>query len=360
VISFWVPHAGVKSIANYRGRRGQAIADRFQIRAYEDIEETTRLSTGPQLFTALDRLTDRGRALVANLWDAHASTVPSAQRLNDPRRVMLRYDLLNELHRAGINNFGVFRPDQAKSLRRFPVFVRQANDHNGPQTRLLHTQSEVTAAIRALRLRGHRLEDLMIVEYCDTSGPDGLFRKYAAFKVARHILPCHVMASRYWKVKSDRSELSAERVREGLAYLEENPHAAWLHRVFAIAGTDYGRADYGVVDGVPQLWEINLNPTIGGGSTTRRAAVDADLHAQREREREVFHRRLRDAFVELDDRPCRQFDAPVDRGLVVRLRADAARTGRRHRFLSRLRQLYHHRHLGRPVRAVYTRLFPRR
>ena len=38
---------------------------------------------------------------------------------------------------------------------------------------------------------------------------------------------------------------------------------AWLRRVFAVAGVDYGRVDYGVLDGVPQVWEINLNPTIG-------------------------------------------------------------------------------------------------
>ena len=346
---------------NYREHRGHAIADHFQIRLYENIEKTTRLSTGAQLFSALDRLTNAERELVAHLWDAHASTAPSAPRLNDPRRVLLRFDLLNELHRQGVNSFGVFRPNQAKSLSRFPVFLRQTNDHDGPRTRLLQTRSEVTAAIRALRLRGHRLEDLMIVEYCDTSRPDGVFRKYAAFKVANHIIPWHVIASRDWRVKYASNELSAVRVREELVYLEENPHEAWLRRVFEIAGTDYGRVDYGVLDGVPQLWEINLNPTIGHGSESRRRATDADLHALREREREVFHRRLREAFVELDDpHPCMEFDVAVDRPLLVRVRSDAVRARRRGWFLSCLRRLYDHRHLGRPVRAVYTSLFPRR
>jgi hypothetical protein len=35
-----------------------------------------------------------------------------------------------------------------------------------------------------------------------------------------------------------------------MEFVEGNPHEAWLRRVFAVAGTDYGRMDYGVLDGV--------------------------------------------------------------------------------------------------------------
>jgi hypothetical protein len=44
-------------------------------------------------------------------------------------------------------------------------------------------------------------EDLLVVEFCDTSGPDGIYRKYSAFRVGSVILPRHLMFSRHWKIK---------------------------------------------------------------------------------------------------------------------------------------------------------------
>ena len=44
--------------------------------------------------------------------------------------------------------------------------------------------------------------------------------------------------------------------------MEGNPHAEWLRETFALAMTGYGLINYGVKDGVPQVWEINTNPTI--------------------------------------------------------------------------------------------------
>ena len=32
--------------------------------------------------------------------------------------------------------------------------------------------------------------------------------------------------------------------------------------MFQIAGIDYGRIDYSMLDGEPQVWEINTNPTV--------------------------------------------------------------------------------------------------
>lgn len=362
MISFWVTRAASFGIKKYRENRGRLIADRFQPRLYDDIEDTVRLQGDAQIFSALDQLTSPQRAVVAEMWDAHARLAPRAPRLNDPRHVLLRFDLLTKLHEQGINTFRVFRATSLGHVNRFPVFVRAIHAHDGPLTGLLHTRRDAARAVRALRLRGHRLRDLMIVEFCDTAGAGGLFRKYAAFNVGDNIIPAHVMVSHRWSVKSDANELDESRIREGIKYIEDNPHEAWLRKVFSIAKTGYGRVDYGVVDGVPQVWEINLNPTIGRGSGEQRPTVlGPDLISLREAGREIFHARLRAAFVALDGgNHASEADVTIDKALITHVRAEASRSQRRVRVLGWLQWLYEHPRLGSPVRAVGAKLFPRR
>ena len=362
MISFWVTRAASFGIRRYCENRGRLIADRFQPRFYEDIDETLRLQGDAHIFSALDQLASPQREVVAEVWDAHARIAPRAPRLNDPRHVLLRFDLLAKLHEQGINTFRVFRATSLMHVNRFPVFVRAIHTHDGPVTGLLRTRLDVARAVRALRLRGHRLRDLMIVEFCDTASADGLFRKYAAFKVGNSIIPCHVMVSHRWFVKSDANELDERRIREGIKYVEDNPHEAWLRKVFSVAKIDYGRVDYGVLDGVPQVWEINLNPTIGRGiGEQRHTGLGPDLKALREAGREIFHARLRAAFVALDGGDhAFEADVRIDKALITRVRAEASQSQRRLRVLGWLQCLYDHQRLGRPIRAVYAKLFPRR
>ena len=54
-----------------------------------------------------------------------------------------------------------------------------------------------------------------------------------------------------------KAELYEER-----EYLRNNPHEGILREVFHLAGINYGRADYSMLDGRPQIWEINTNPTL--------------------------------------------------------------------------------------------------
>ena len=202
----------------------------------------------------------------------------------------------------------------------------------------------------------------MIVEFCDTASADGLFRKFSAFKVGDSIIPCHVMVSPHWCVKSDRNESTRGAIQEGIKYVEDNPHEAWLRKVFSVARIDYGRVDYGVLDGVPQVWEINLNPTIGRGiGEQRHTGLGPNLKALREAGRETFHARLRAAFVALDGGGhAFEADVRIDKALITRVRAEASQSQRRLRVLGWLQWLYDHQRLGPPIRAVYAKLFPRR
>jgi hypothetical protein len=51
-------------------------------------------------------------------------------------------------------------------------------------------------------------------------------------------------------------------VAEETQYLSENPHLEQLRRIFEIAKINFGRIDYGCVNGKVQVWEINTNPNL--------------------------------------------------------------------------------------------------
>ena len=362
MISFWVTDAAKFGIEIYRQNRGQAIGDRFRTELYDDVARGIQLRHGPQIFAALDQLTDTQRQVVAAIWDAHAQVAPAATRLNDPRRVLRRFDLLHKLHQLEMNRFRVWRATDVGDVDRFPVFVRLESDHGGPATGLLMTQRDVASALRALRLRGHRLQDLIIVEFLDTMGPDRWFRKYSAFRVGGSIIPCHAMVSRQWSVKSDHNRPDEVAIREEVAFIESNPHEAWLRRVFDVASIGYGRADYGIVDGLPQVWEINMNPTLGRASGSRRqGSLPPELSALRDRGREAFHDKLKAAFVGIDTSPNeRETTIRIEKPLLSRLQSEAVADRRRQRRLTWLKRLYRHPRLGMAARLAYTKLFPPR
>jgi hypothetical protein len=81
-------------------------------------------------------------------------------------------------------------------------------------------------------------------------------------------------------------------VREEMAFLESNPHEAWVRETFAIARMQYGRIDYGIAGGLPQAWEINCNPVV---MMRPNEYQPGHLPAQ-----EWFAERIRAAFSELD------------------------------------------------------------
>jgi hypothetical protein len=140
--------------------------------------------------------------------------------------------------------------------------LKQEHDHNAPLTGLLRTRKELARAVAKGLYKGYRLRDLITVEYCDTADGEGLFRKYSAFIVGDRILPHTVMHSNNWITKSHGRLIDAATAREELEYVQTNPHAKWLRETFALAKIRYGRIDYGLRDGKPEVWEINTNPVI--------------------------------------------------------------------------------------------------
>ena len=61
----------------------------------------------------------------------------------------------------------------------------------------------------------------------------------------------------------------AEGYAEDLITERTNPHKEALRRAFEIAAIDYGRADFGLVDGRPEIYEINTNPMMHAAGSHR-------------------------------------------------------------------------------------------
>jgi len=232
------PHA--YTVATFVQGWGKALAGHVLVAPYDGLFAGNPLPQGgTYIFSDLDRLTPGERARLVPLRDGLRGRV-----LNDPQRSLLRYELLSALHARGINAFRAWRNGEAPE--RQPVFLR-------PEAGFL------TAAPQLHAMAPPIPEGQLAVEFCDTAGADGLYRKYGAYVVGERIVPRHLFFSRNWLVKGADLR-QPEHLAEELDYLRGNPHAAPLLEVSRLARIEWGRIDYSLLDGRIQVWEINTNP----------------------------------------------------------------------------------------------------
>lgn len=272
----------------------QQLDDTLTVDDYSDVLTRRTLPAGTYIFSDFERCHPRDLADLLSLWDQLAAS-GRARLLNDPRRVLWRYPLLRLLAARGLNDFNVYRHTDDLDAVRFPVFLRCEHDHGGVRSALLYDRTALQRAIRHMRRNLAWRSQILIVEYKAGSDSDGLYRKYGALLVGGHILPCQLMASEQWFVKGRTRKVRPDLVDEELRYVDENPHAGILRERFALANIDYGRIDYGFVDGRLQVYEINTNPTIVGG----RGGSNATPTARRPK-RVRLTNQLVQAFREMD------------------------------------------------------------
>lgn len=219
------------------------------------------------IFSDLDRLSppelDRMIAFGQRL-----SGRPRPPRVfNQPSRVARRLELLHRLHAAGINGYRAWPVDAQLPVAelRFPVFLRDANDHAGPRSGLLSSPEQLSAALAGIkdwRRTRHAPRMPIVVEYLDYRDSQGRFLKYGALRIGDRIVPVHVLHAAHWMVKSFGSDKSAEILELEREYIAGNPHQDELLRICERVGIDFGRIDYTVCDGRIQVFEINTNPSL--------------------------------------------------------------------------------------------------
>jgi hypothetical protein len=253
---------------------GPTPGSRMRFLYYDELPQHQELPGGTYIFSDLERLTQVEREMAVQMWVQLSQAGDRVRLLNDPARVLGRYDLLRMLHEKGENLYRVSRLGKSACSLHFPVFLKYANEHGHALPDLLGSPAEIESAVRYLKWRGRRPQDLFIAEFCDTASESGVFRKYSAFIVGERILPRHLFFSRRWIVKKpDLADPDFALQQE--RYLEENPHESWLRHIFLLAGIRYGRIDYGFLGEVPQVWEINTNPTVHKMTPRLTSALEA-------------------------------------------------------------------------------------
>jgi hypothetical protein len=333
MIRFLAP-AGERLFQNYLDVRGQSIAERFEIIAYEKLPADFR--GGTFVFAALEQLSPAMERLVEAL-HAQLSACEGVRILNDPGRTLRRFDLLTELAQHGRNDFRAVRANGDLSGLRYPVFLRGERTHDGALSPLLHTRRDVEAWIGRLVVVGRSIDELLAIEFCDTSDRDGFYRKYAAFIIGDRIVPRSLDYGSHWMLKRQGTAYSEAMLAEEFEYIRTNPHERELREIFAIAGVDYGRIDYALKDGRIQTWEINLHPTIGRGREPSKYRAPAALAAKHAQTKDYMHEQLRNAWlaVELDDD--RALEVELDRALIA-VAVAAPRPGQRSRTIAAIRK----------------------
>jgi hypothetical protein len=240
-------------------------APRIELLHYDELFASRQLARAAYIFTDLDRLAPWDLELAAAIHrELAAAGLPV---LNDPARGKTRFALLRALHAAGLNDFNAYRLDEGVRPARYPVFLRRAAGHGRPASPLLADWDAAQRAIAEAIARGIPESSLLLVEYAAEPVRPGLYRKLALSRIGARCVPQICVHDDHWLVKYGKLACATpELYDEELRIVRENPYVEPVQRAFEIAGVEYGRADFGLVGGRVQIYEINTNPTLKPGA----------------------------------------------------------------------------------------------
>jgi hypothetical protein len=262
MIHLLLTRAHAYTLQQYHDTWGRDVRGILKPLYYDDLAFGCALRPGTYIFADLERLDDAHLDLARAAWRQMSARPDDFRLMNDPWKVLRRYELLKAMHAAGINKFVAHRMNNGAVPQKFPVFLRRENEHDGALSPLLHSRAELDRAAAEMTSNGgFNRDDLLAIEYCDTADAAGIYRKYSAFRVGGTLLARHVLHSRKWVLK--KADLVDEcYLQEEREYLASNPHEPQLRKIFDLAHIEWGRIDYALLDGQVQVWEINSNPMI--------------------------------------------------------------------------------------------------
>jgi len=244
-----------------RRHSGDPLRSRMRLIRYEWTRWRRGLPGGAYLFTNVEALDPRMFMRACLLADCIRDHDPDALILNDPRAVLRRYELCRTLFRDGINSFDCYRVDEGRVPQRWPVFLRGEYDHYGGAPTLIESPEALAAALAVPSPRTCDRARRLMVEFIDTRQGASAYRKYSVFRIGTQLIPAHLYFGEHWMVKMNRPP-NPEELAEEESFIDSNPHAEEVMRVFDRAGIDYGRIDYSVGEHGIEVWEINTNPTV--------------------------------------------------------------------------------------------------
>jgi hypothetical protein len=234
--------------------------------SYADFLSWERLPAADYIFVDLERLPEAVSSAAETRFAALEAVIPGTRVLNRPGPQLARLRVMARLRAAGVNRFRVMSAHEVldgEVTPNFPVFVRRTDDHDGPMSALIGDAAALNAAIETAFAGGIPTEALAVTEYIDARNEDGHYEKLSYFRVGARLFPSALDMSRNWVCKGvvGDPDTIEDHAREQ-AFLAGNPHAEVMALAFDAAEIGYGRADYAMVDGRPQVFEINTNPLI--------------------------------------------------------------------------------------------------
>jgi hypothetical protein len=302
MIHFFVPADQAWIIENLRDRLSSEAAELMSVHTYLSAEKSTYLEPGSVIFTGLGVLTETQRKVAKSIWEHLDQPDAPFRLMNHPTQSLGRYELLTTLYEKGLNQFQAFRIHElAENEPTYPVFVREEFQHSGSLTGQIFDRNSLENTIEELCSKGYRRDHLLVVEFMDTSGSNGLFKKYSVQKMGDDIIPRYLTMDQHFVVKentppSKEAHLySANQVEEEIEFMKENPHEEQLREIFKIAKIDFGRIDYGIKNGQIQTWEINTLPTFGSAPGTERSRK----RKNRDMSKKLFYDWMSNTFLEI-------------------------------------------------------------
>lgn len=263
----------------------------FKLLSYNRAFRARSLPRGTYIFADADRLGFWELELASRLFRLLRGS--GLRVFNDPATLRQRYSMLRELHYQGYNRFNVWQADDSTRPARYPVFLRTQSAHRGTLSELLNDETQIQTAISAALAKGLPMRELILVEYCAEPLRPGLFRKLATFRVGDRMVSTTCVHESHWSAKYGELGIAPQDVYDDeYAIVNENRWGEPLRKAFEIAGAQYGRADFALVQGVPQAYEINTNPMhdrITSHPFPIRVKADA-----------LFYQRYFDAVCEID------------------------------------------------------------
>jgi hypothetical protein len=245
-----------KSVGTFPG------APRIGRYSYDRLFRSSHVPKGTWIFTDFDRLSPWELELAARAYRSLKASGLAV--LNDPAVVCQRFTLLRRLHQIGFNRFAVWNVEGGEWPDRYPVFLRAQSAHRGSFSGLLADRAALEAAIAERIARGVPRRELMAIEYCAEPLREGLFRKLAAYRVGPTTVPALCVHQSTWIAKDGELGVAGQDwYDDEYRIIEHDRHCAELQPAFETGEIEFGRADFGIVDSRPQIYEINTNPTIG-------------------------------------------------------------------------------------------------
>jgi hypothetical protein len=234
-------------------------APRCKVTTYDALLRSNHTVRALHVFTDLERLSYNGLVAAAGLYRSLREA--GIRCLNDPARVMGRYQLLCKLFDEGINPFAVYRADAQPKPARFPVFVRNESNHDGPMSALLKSQDELEGYFKELVEVGRPLRGLMVVEFAAEPLSSGIWRKTGTYRIGKKYTVNHHDLSDNWVVKVHGGHVTNATLQlEEQADVIANDVPENVHRAFEVGCVEWGRADHTLFRGREIIFEINTAP----------------------------------------------------------------------------------------------------